>query len=118
MTTNTDKMHPQFWLYAEAGYGETDVQELENNGVCPGDLDGNHIRVGLSDYNRAHYGDDGHHSDEPMGWVNWAEVSLTPEQDAVIFSLAVDSNESPEADFQVKVFRGTDGKYHMMVSTT
>ena len=107
MTTNTDKMHPQFWLHAEAGYGEQDVAELENAGICPGDV--GDISITLMDHNRNYYGDDGYRTDESLGWVNWSDVTLSENQDAVIFSLAVDNNESRDADFVVKIVRNEDG---------
>lgn len=113
MSTDTDKMYPQFWLHAKSEGTEDDVHNLEVDGACPGDV--GDISVTLMDHNRSYYDPDGHHNDHPLGWVNWSDITLSESEDAVIFSLAVDNNGTPDADFTVKVFRDDRGEVHVEV---
>lgn len=113
MSTDTDKMYPQFWLHARSEGSEDDVHNLETDGACPSDV--GDISVTLIDHNRDYYGPDGHHSDLPVGWVNWVEARLSESEDAVIFSLAVDNNGTHDADFIVKVFRDERGQVHATI---
>lgn len=109
------KMWPQYWLHVNAGDEEYDANDLVENGACPSDR--GDISVCLIDHNRSFYSDAGYHTEANLGWVNWSEITLSPEQDAVIFGLAVDNNATHEPDFMFKITRGEDGQVHLTVDT-